>query len=140
MVVKKDECCGKCVPKRCHFKNQTYNIGDIWKSEDSCLFYECAESFVDNDFGTKILTFKKSCPALVKNCPPKEVYFKDCCPICKSSHHLKEGETSTFDFMNLNEKMHIFSRDTYLKHPCRRECVKNEAPKTCNYKFVVSSM
>lgn len=137
MVSRKGECCGECVPKLCHYKNQTYHVGDIWKSDDSCLFYECAESFADSSVETKMVTFKKSCPAL-KDCPPKQIYFKDCCPICGPSQD-SENDSNIFNFWDLSEKDRIFSKNTYLKHPCRRECVKNEAPKTCNYKFIVSA-
>ncbi|XP_031635309.1 laccase-1-like [Contarinia nasturtii] len=133
MVHLKGECCGECVPKRCSYKNQTYNIGDIWKSNDSCLFYEC----VDDDVGTRIITFKKSCPTL-KDCPTKKVVFEDCCPFClRTKSHDYENDSDVFNILDLSEKDHHMSRDTYLKHPCRRECVKNAAPEICNYKFIV---
>lgn len=75
---------------------------------------------------------KKSCPPL-EDCPSKQVTIKNCCPVCGSSQ-----TSDDLDFMDLSEKDRIMSQDTYINHPCRRECVKNAPPKTCNYKFIVS--
>lgn len=51
--------------------------------------------------------------------------------------------TETFDIDDFvhNSKKHAeaSSRDTYLNHPCRRECIKDSPAKVCNYTFSVSN-
>lgn len=133
MLPKKGQCCGECIQKSCTFKNQTYQPGDVWRSEDKCLYYECADIFEGINVGAKVTSYKKSCPKL-ENCPSNEIYFEDCCPVCRTISST-ENDAIIDIFANNDE---VMSRDTYLKHPCRRECIKSATPKTCNYKFVVS--
>lgn len=130
---KDGQCCGECIQKHCVFQNQTYSPGDVWRSDDKCLFYECAEITDGNNIGAKITSYKKACPNL-GNCPSDQVYVKDCCAICKSVASTENEEANEF-FTNNDE---IMSKDTYLNHSCRRECVKDASPQTCSYKFVVS--
>lgn len=130
---KEGQCCGECVQKHCVFKNQTYNPGDVWRSDDKCLYYECAEVFGEDGVGAKVTSYKKACPKL-EHCPSNHVFFKDCCAFCKSMPSEENADTTDF-FANHDETM---AQDTYLNHPCRRECVKGATPKMCTYKFVVS--
>lgn len=135
---KKGQCCGECVRKRCTFNNQTYNIGDIWKSKDKCQFYECAgNQFADDIIEAKVISYRKSCPKL-NNCPSNEIYMKDCCSYCQIDQK-PTNQTNLSDFVHdLERNNAIMSLDTYLKHPCRRECVAGAKPKICEYTFIVS--
>lgn len=140
LVPKKGQCCGECVKKRCSFNNETYNIGDMWKSEDQCTFYECAESRSgDGIVSAQITSYQKSCPP-INNCPANRVLMRDCCPYC-GLETKQQANSSLSDFIHAPDKYNkIFSRDTYLTHPCRRTCVKGEPPKECRYTFVVCFM
>ncbi|XP_055302470.1 uncharacterized protein LOC129568512 isoform X2 [Sitodiplosis mosellana] len=131
-VPKEGQCCGECIRKHCVFQNQTYSPGDVWRSEDNCLFYECAETFEGDIVGTKVSSYKKACPKL-ENCPTNQVFSKGCCAFCKSNSSTENEETDD-SFANHDETM---SKDTYLNHPCRRECIQNTTPRTCSYKFVL---
>lgn len=131
-LIKEGQCCGECIQTHCLFNNQTYKPGDVWRSEDNCLFYECAEILDEENVGVKVSSYKKACPEL-ENCPPDQVVVRDCCPTCESIQ-MEANEVDGNFFTNHDVTM---SKDTYRNHPCRRECVENAPPKTCNYKFVV---
>lgn len=136
---KKGQCCGECVRKRCTFNNHTYNIGDMWKSNDKCRFYECAgNKIVDDIIEAKVISYQKSCPNIT-DCPLNQIYMKDCCSYCQMEQHTDRSDRS--DFIHASDKYDdIMSRDFYRQHPCKRECIKGEPPKTCNYTFVVSTL
>lgn len=138
LVPKKGQCCGECVRKRCTFNNQTYEIGDMWKSKDKCRFYECAgNQIAENIVEAKVISYQKSCPQN-DNCPSNQIYIKDCCSYCQMEQGPKD-QSRLSDFVHAPDKYNaIMSRDTYRQHPCRRECIKDAPPKTCNYTFVVS--
>lgn len=138
MTQRKGQCCGECVKRKCMFNNKLYKIGEMWKSDDNCSFYECSANRIDDDVEeAKINSFKKSCPA-VKNCPSDRMVIKDCCPYCQLDEHITKDSDKS-DFIHPTDKYtEIMSRETYMKHPCRRECVNGEPPKVCNYTFVVS--
>lgn len=138
LVPKKGQCCGECVRKHCTFGNNTYEIGEMWKSEDECTFYECSKEHLDGDvIGAKMTSYKKSCPS-VGNCPSKQIKVRDCCEYCAPESSVTENEDFS-DFVHPVDKyLEVMSKETYLKHPCRRECVNGAPSMTCNYTFVVS--
>lgn len=113
-------------------------IGDMWKSNDKCQFYECTSNIIgDNITEAKIVSYRKSCPT-VKDCPSKQISMKDCCLYC-------ENEQQPNDSIDLDAFVHRgdkydeeMSRDTYMQHPCRRKCGVGESPKVCEYTFVVN--
>lgn len=135
---RRGQCCGECVKRKCLFNNKLYNIGEMWKSVDNCAFHECSANRIDDDVEeAKISSFKKSCP-VVKNCPTDRIVTKDCCPYCQINDNVAR-DTDKSEFIHSTDKYtSIMSHDTYMKHPCKRECVKGEPPKVCNYTFVVS--
>lgn len=135
---KKGQCCGECVRKRCTFNNKTYNIGDMWRSKDKCRFYECAGSPIAGEIiEAKVISYQKACPKL-GDCPPNQIYMKDCCSYCQVDQ-LPTNQSDLSDFVHAPDKYDaIMSRDTYLTHPCRRECISGAPAKTCEYTFVVS--
>lgn len=138
---KKGQCCGECVKKRCTFQNVTYEIGDMWKSEDQCTFYECAKNQIDDGIVTaQITSYKKSCAA-INNCPSNRLTIKDCCYFCQMESKSADNQNHISDFVHTPDKyLAIMSRDTYLQHPCRRECIKGAPPMICNYTFLVREM
>lgn len=138
MIPKQGQCCGECVRQRCTFENTTYVIGDMWKSSDKCQFYECSANIIaDNITEAKIVSYRKSCPA-VKDCPSKQIFMKDCCLYCALNQ--KPTDPAELDaFVHRGDKYDKeMSRDTYMQHPCRRKCAVGESPKVCEYTFVVS--
>lgn len=140
LVPKKGQCCGECVRKRCTFGNKTYEIGEMWKSVDECTFYECSKEQLEDDVvGAKMTSYKKSCPS-VGNCPLNRIKTRNCCEYCESEVLAETEKGDSSDFVHPVDKyLEIMSKDTYLRHPCRRECVKGAQPMTCNYTFVVST-
>lgn len=56
------------------------------------------------------------------------------------------GSTDQTKAFNIDDFVHnsskyekITDRETYLKHPCRRECIDGSPPKVCRYTFSVSN-
>lgn len=137
LVPKQGQCCGECIRKRCTFENTTYEIGDMWKSSDKCQFYECSANVIaDNITEAKIVSYRKSCPEL-KDCPTKQVITKDCCMSCALDQQ-PANQSEWDDFVHWSDKYDDqMSKDTYLKHPCRRDCIVGATPKVCQYIFVV---
>lgn len=133
LVQKKGQCCGECVKSRCSMNNATYEMGAMWKSADSCTFYECSSSTAE------ITSYKKSCP-VVQNCPSNRLTIKECCPYCESDSR-PANEEQMDDFVHSpNKYTSIMSKETYRNHPCRRQCVKGAAPMMCNYTFLVGNL
>lgn len=110
----------------------------MWKSKDKCRFYECAGNQLDDNIvEAKVISYQKACPKL-DNCPTNQIYMKDCCSYCQMDQQ-RTDQSNLSDFVHAPDKHNaIMSQDTYRQHPCRRECIKGDAPKTCNYTFVVS--
>lgn len=133
--MKEKECCGECVRKRCTFGNKIYNIGDRWESRGNCRTYECAKTSNGNKVEVNIFSNQISCPN-IGNCSKNRVQYEDCCPHCDDG--TSSDSTNKRNILRINENHDtLISRDTYINHPCRRECVKSYT-KTCTYKFVVS--
>lgn len=109
----------------------------MWKSTDKCQFYECsANAIADNITEAKIVSYRKSCPPL-QNCPSNKTYMKDCCTFCSFDQQPK-NQSEFDDFVHWADKYDgEMSRDTYMRHPCRRECISGASPKVCEYIFVV---
>lgn len=142
---RKNQCCGECVATRCSFNNQLYGIGEMWKSDDNCTFFECSKTRTgtENDFiiSAKINKYRKTCAPL-GDCPKNRVIIKDCCEICRALElpktPLPEHKNDTSDFVHpIDRNTEMFSRDTYMKHPCRRTCRRGEPPMICEYTFMV---
>lgn len=62
------------------------------------------------------------------------------------SFALINGSTDQTKAFNINDFVHnssehakLTDRETYLKHPCRRECIDGAPAKVCNYTFSVSN-
>lgn len=112
----------------------------MWKSSDKCQFYECSPNTIaDNITEAKIVSYRKSCPTL-KNCPSNKTYMKDCCTFCAFDGQ-PTNQSEFDDFVHWADKYDgEMSRDTYLKHPCRRECISGASPRVCEYTFVVRFM
>lgn len=110
----------------------------MWKSDDKCKFYECSANPLNDDIvEAKIISYQKSC-AKVINCPSKRIVMKDCCLQCEYDQSLSI-ESNLDDFVHSADKYtEIMSRELYLKHPCRRECIDGLPAKVCNYTFIVS--
>lgn len=112
----------------------------MWKSADGCTFYECSNT----NGRPSVTVFKKKCPKL--NCPIHKRIDKDCCMICVDDDSAGKHDSKSYigeddhEFVYKPDKYaDIMNPDTYLKHPCFRECKENAAPKICNYTFVVCS-
>lgn len=110
----------------------------MWKSNDKCRFYECSANPLNDDIvEAKIISYQKSCPK-VESCPSKQIVMKDCCLHCEYQQS-PTTESDIDDFVHSADKYtDIMSREKYLKHPCRRECIDGLPAKVCNYTFVVS--
>lgn len=117
MVPSTVQCCGECVRKRCTFKNQTFNIGDTWSSEDKCRVYKCTPNLMGNLTEAKIVLHEKPCTTNISifNNFDKDFLL-----------HAEEDSDAAM------------SQETYVKHPCRRECTTMPEYKICYYKFFVS--
>lgn len=140
LVSRKGQCCGECVPTKCSFNKRLYKIGEMWKSDDNCTFYECSKSRSGNEddyvISAKINKYKKTCPPLGE-CPTNRIVIKDCCQTCQLDPK-PANENQMSDFVHSTDRDSIImSRDTYLNHPCRRKCRQGEPPKICNYTFMV---
>lgn len=140
---RKNQCCGECVATKCSFNKRLYKIGEMWKSEDNCTFYECGKSRSgpDDDYivSAKINKYKKSCPPLAE-CPSSRILTKDCCKVCDTRSPATDRTmlADTSDFVHpIDRNTDLFSRETYLNHPCRRECRKGAPPMACYYTFMV---
>lgn len=109
----------------------------MWKSSDKCQFYECSANILaENITEAKIVSYRKSC-AVLKDCPPKQVITKDCCMHCASDQQ-PTNQSEWDDFVHWSDKYdEQMSKETYLQHPCRRECIVGATPKVCEYTFVV---
>lgn len=108
----------------------------MWKSEDSCTFFEC----VSKKSGVKISSYRKSCPALQTNCPKHRRVVRDCCTYCSDdTNTTKRQQTDEKDFIHKPDKYEeIMDPQTYLNHPCARQCKEGAEPMVCNYTFLVS--
>lgn len=83
MVIPNDQCCGECVQTKCKSDNGTlYAVGEMWKSKDTCTFYECVER--TSHKGVSVYSYRKSC-AKLDDCPPHQIVTHDCCPTCDRS-------------------------------------------------------
>lgn len=140
---RKNQCCGECVATKCAFNGRLYKIGEMWKSNDNCTFYECGKSRsgTEDDYviSAKINKYQKACPPM-EECQPSHVVVKDCCKVCDTTILVKDATTSTdnSEFVHpIDRNTDLFSRDTYIDHPCRRECRKGAPPMTCQYTFMV---
>lgn len=122
-------CCGECVQSHCVFENGIYEAGDNWKSVDNCTFYECSEK---NGL-VEITSFKKACPDIPTDCSSENLYVKDCCQYCRVP---KKIEVS--DALGSPSELILTKADAYRNHPCARDCVAGEGPRSCAYTFVVS--
>lgn len=151
-MVKEGQCCGECVQTKCRAEGKIYQIGDMWKSNDGCTFSEC----VRKGDSVSVSSFKKTCPEL-KNCPKGKVFVKDCCSYCESGKQAADNdgmnnldycfvtlangfilEETSHEFIFDSEKFaKILDKETYLNHPCVRDCQDGTPPMTCNYTFMV---
>lgn len=139
---RKNQCCGECVATKCSFNNKLYNIGELWKSDDNCTFFECSESIKGSsgDYVTsaQINKYSKACPPLGE-CPSNRITTKNCCQTCQLEPKLENKNSKTVFTYPGDQNNITFSSDTYLKHPCRRKCRQGQPALTCNYKFIVSN-
>lgn len=140
---RKNQCCGECVATKCSFNNKLYTIGEMWKSDDNCTFYECSESIKgspgDSVTSAQINKYKKACPPLGE-CPSNRVTMKGCCQTCQLEIAKLESKNGKTLFTYPSEQNNItFSSDTYLKHPCRRKCRQDQVALICSYTFIVSN-
>lgn len=102
-----------------------------------CRTYECAKTSNGNKVEVNIFSNQISCPN-IGNCSKNRVQYKDCCPHCDDG--TSSDSTNKRNLLRIDENHDtLIPRDTYINHPCRRECVKNNT-KTCTYKFVVSDL
>lgn len=110
----------------------------MWKSKDQCRFFECASNHVgDGIVEAKVVSYQKSCPK-IDNCPTNQIYIKDCCSYCQMND-TAATESDLSDFVHAPDKYASdMARETYLTHPCRRECINGAPTKMCKYRFVVS--
>ncbi|KAJ6648616.1 G-protein coupled receptor Mth2, partial [Pseudolycoriella hygida] len=132
LVVKDGQCCGECVQTKCRDEGLIYEIGEMWKSSDGCTFSEC----IQKGESASISSYKKTCPILT-NCPKGQVFIKDCCEYCISGKEAND-EAASHEFVFDYEKFSkILDKDTYLNHPCVRDCKEGASPMTCNYTFMV---
>lgn len=78
LIVPEGRCCGDCVQTKCKSDNGTvYDIGKMWRSADTCTFYEC----VLQNGHPIVSSYRKSCPPL-RNCPKEKIELQNCCPVC----------------------------------------------------------
>lgn len=122
-------CCGECVQKQCVLDGSLYTDGEHWKSDDNCTLYECAE----RDGLLEISSFRKSCPTL-GNCEPESIYTKDCCQFCNET---KRRQLAFDNEPSPSEVAEEGVVESYASHPCARNCIADDAPKTCEYTFLV---
>lgn len=143
---RKNQCCGECVATKCSHNGRLYKIGETWKSSDNCTIYECGKSRsgTDDDYviSAKINKYEKSCPPL-GDCSADQIVVRDCCKVCDTHPATMTTTNSTTadnsDFVHpVDRNTGLFDRDTYMAHPCRRECRKGAAPMQCHYTFMVS--
>lgn len=134
---KAGECCGECVQKKCELENKLYSVGELWQSDDHCMFYQCQQ---DSNGLLVISEYSKSnCPKMPANCPPAEVHQKDCCQYCNATtEQLAVAATELDQSRAETNKTDYLSEETYRNHPCVRSCREGEEPMMCHYKFAVS--
>lgn len=149
LVTRPDQCCGECVQTKCRSdssspsSNETtgavlHAVGDMWKDPDGCTFYECVRTADDR---LDITSYRKTCAPLTESCPHNRLELHDCCPVCaadtdssfdKSAPAAHESYT-----FNATQQAIIMDPDTYLRHPCARDCQLGAAPMVCHYTFLV---
>ena len=62
----------------------------MWKSEDSCTFFECIETAK----GVKPSSYKKFCPPIDRNCAKSKIIVKDCCEYCEDDSNTAKSSQS----------------------------------------------
>lgn len=144
LVPRPDRCCGECVQTKCRVSstNNTaaaafYAVGDMWKTADGCTFNECVRT---GDDSIAITSYRKTCAPLAEPCPRSRLVQHDCCPACSAASSARAAPAAdppishTF---NATENAILMDPDTYLRHPCARDCQSGAAPMVCNYTFLV---
>lgn len=127
LIRKSGECCGECVQRKCKQNDVLHDIGTTWRSDDSCTIFECAEK---NGEAT-LVDYKKSCPSLPAYCPAHKIITQNCCQYCQGD---EEGDKKNRDSDTPDD---ISQYDTYLTHPCKRDCDASPESMTCQYKFTI---
>lgn len=109
MQIKTGQCCGECVQTKCKFNGNIYEIGSMWKSVDTCSFYQCTQ----NEFGVKITSYKKACPKL-DPCLSGKYFTKDCCRYCEQEDITKKEISSKFMLSCFTRFLHRLIVIVYL--------------------------
>lgn len=79
MVTPPGQCCGECVQTKCKSNGRIHKVGDMWKSDDNCTFFEC----VLRPEGVRVSSYKKSCPPVTAGCPRHKIMVRECCSYCE---------------------------------------------------------
>ncbi|XP_025836286.1 hemocytin-like [Agrilus planipennis] len=102
-------CCGICEPVACVLNDTLKYANDEWKSEDGCITFRC-EFFNDQMAVTRS---EESCPN-IDNCPPQDVYIKNCCKHCNITNGVSQvscesreiNPKETVGLVNVNRPSH----------------------------------
>lgn len=155
LITKAGQCCGECVQTKCKAGAIIYDVGNMWKSEDGCTFFECVSK---PSVGTRVSSYKKSCPPLPA-CQRHNIIIRDCCEYCSDDRSVNNNKeagkiflllflfdinwkkpVSENEFIHNTENMDDYDPATYANHQCARECRVGAPPMICKYTFHVSRL
>lgn len=89
LIIREGQCCGECVQTKCKAGAVIYDVGNMWKSEDGCTFFECVSR---PSLSTVVSSYKKSCPSLPVNCQRHNIVVRDCCEYCIDDSIIKKNK------------------------------------------------